>query len=740
MRLEELVERASKYDDILAKDIKDYVHGRKYGLVYEASKPEFVRMYKKPVVRGDIVNILPPRGVMKDTKNNDDQAEIIYKVLGISSGTAKLRNEQTDEIVMASVNDIVALARFDKPIYAGLKETGRVERGGDKPYHLVINGENYHALQTLVYAYPGQVDCIYIDPPYNSGAKDWKYNNNYVSEQDIYRHSKWLTFMEDRLKLAKKLLNPKNSVLIVTIDEKEYLRLGLLLEQLFPPSEGISIQMVSSVISSQASTREGNFSRCDEFLYFVFLGAAKPTKSEDDMLNEGLSATKSQLWFQFVRTGKGNLRVDSKNMFYPIFIDEKAGIIKSIGDPLSLDVNKDTVAVPNGLSVIWPISADGREARWRTGVEVARNRLKQGLLRLGKTSKKDNGWSVLTVNRGTEERIVKGEVVIVGKTEQGSAILKEVDGNQLRVPKTVWNRVSHNAGWHGSKLLSHLLPGREFPYPKSLYAVEDALRVVSLNKEALIVDFFSGSGTTAHAVMRLNHQDGGCRRCISITNNEVSADEIKSLTKKKLRQGDEEWEKNGIAQYITIPRIMAAITGYDSNGNALTGNYGIETERYCEDEDIVVMSRKTQKEIKNRHVYVKKKIQDPSVPDPFPMANGFEENALFFELEYLEPSVISADLAFDSIAPILWMCGGSNGEILKREKGYVIGKTYAILFETRYTKKFIEEVNNKEKVKVVFIVTDVAERYRSLCMELRDCKVMQLYESYLRSFEINAIG
>lgn len=95
-----------------------------------------------------------------------------------------------------------------------------MERGGDKPYHVVINGENYHALQTLVYAYQGQVDCIYIDPPYNTGATDWKYNNNYVGKDDKYRHSKWLTFMEDRLRLAKKLLNPKDSVLIVTIDER----------------------------------------------------------------------------------------------------------------------------------------------------------------------------------------------------------------------------------------------------------------------------------------------------------------------------------------------------------------------------------------------------------------------------------------------------------------------------------------------------------------------------------------
>ena len=105
---------------------------------------------------------------------------------------------------------------------------GSIDRGGDKPAHIVINAENHHALEALQFTHAGRVDCIYIDPPYNSGARDWKYDNDYVDAEDAYRHSKWLAFMERRLKLAKQLLNPDDSVLIVTIDEKEYLRLGLL--------------------------------------------------------------------------------------------------------------------------------------------------------------------------------------------------------------------------------------------------------------------------------------------------------------------------------------------------------------------------------------------------------------------------------------------------------------------------------------------------------------------------------
>ena len=120
-----------------------------------------------------------------------------------------------------AVEEVVVVAEFRDTIYPGLVETGRVEQGGDSPYHVVINAENYHALELLTYTHRHSVDAIYIDPPYNSGARDWKYNNDYVAEVDDYRHSKWLAMMERRLKVARVLLNPADSVLIVTIDEKE---------------------------------------------------------------------------------------------------------------------------------------------------------------------------------------------------------------------------------------------------------------------------------------------------------------------------------------------------------------------------------------------------------------------------------------------------------------------------------------------------------------------------------------
>lgn len=742
MRLEDLMERASKFDETLARDIKDYVHGRKYGLMYEASKPEFVRMWKKPVVRGDLVNILPPRGVMEDSKSENDSAEVVYKVIGINGGVAKLRNVETGEEAEAAVDDVVALACFDKPIYAGLKEVDRVERGGEKPYNVVINGENYHALQTLVYAYQGTVDCIYIDPPYNTGASDWKYNNNYVGKDDQYRHSKWLTFMEDRLKLAKKLLNPKDSVLIVTIDEKEYMRLGLLLEQLFPEAR---IQMVSSVINPKGSARDG-FSRSDEYIYFVMIGDCSPERLplSDDWSSSSAVANspnkkekESPEWISMIRYGTDALRSDRPNLFYPIYVNPNTRTIEAIGDIVPSGKNRGNEI--DGLIQVLPLRANGQQGRWEVSPEELEKRIKQGRVRVGR--KTVYGYVINYLSKEEYQEILDGLFEVEGYATDGSIIAykRSNSSESLRMPPTQWKISTHNASENGTGLLTAILGTRRFPFPKSLYAVYDTIKFFVSNKpEAVIIDFFAGSGTTLHAVNLLNANDGGNRRCICVTNNEVSADEIESLTKQGLRPGDDEWDKLGIARYITWPRTKCAIEGVDVNGNPLKGDYGCSTEIYEEYEGEVLDPETGKK--KRKKLY--EKVKKPSYPElaDHMMADGFEENAIFFDLEYLEPAVVVADLAYDSIAPILWMCGGCKGEILSRHKGYVVGETYAVLFDPRYTKKFVDVVIDMPEVSTVFIVTDAAERYRSLCAELPGRRVMQLYESYLRSFEINAIG
>ncbi len=675
----------------ILKETNKLLKQKKFGLVFEEHLPECTPLYDVPIRVGSKVAL--KTGYVSD----------IYSVINIDGEDVQCDRRETHEQKIFKLDELVTVAEFGEAIYPTLKSIDTVENAPDSDlWHTLIEAANYHALQLLEYLYAEKVDCIYIDPPYNTGAKDWKYNNDYVDSSDAYRHSKWLSMMEKRLRIAKKLLNPKDSVMIVTIDEKEYLHLGCLLEELFPEAR---IQMISSAISSQGSIRDGLFSRTDEYLFFVFMGTATVSKSSDDMLNEGQSKTKSQLWFQFVRTGKGNLRIDSKKLFYPIYIDSDCGKIVGIGDSIPLEIDKDTILPPEGQTIIWPMTADGREARWRTSKEVAKRRLDKGLLRLGKTSRKDSGWSVLTVNEGTEKKIEKGEVTISGYDENGSAILVDGKSSTLRLPKTMWNKVSHNAGWHGSKLLANILPGIKFPYPKSLYAVEDSIRFCVANKpNALIIDFFAGSGTTLHAVNLLNVEDNGNRRCIMITNNEVSDNEARTLSKKGLRAGDEEWEGLGIARYVTWPRTVCSIEGHDVTGESLKGKY-LNSDR--------------------------------------PMADGFPANAAFFKLSFLDKTSVALGRQFRELLPVIWMKSGAVGRCPllggdELPKMLVLPQNkMAVLVDEIYYSEFDAELSQHPEIQTVFIVTDSEAAYRSMIRTYDGKDCYQLYRDYLDNFRIN---
>lgn len=696
-RLTDLLRATKQLDPQLGEDLEAEIRPLQerlpFGLNFERHAPEAVELAGHKIRKGSKVRVLPRRG---STTRGDQR---IWTVDALHAGTAEISTPNGEEIESSTVStdDLILVAEFRDRIYPGLRPDGSIERGGGKPFHTVINGENFHVLEQLTFTHEQSVDAIYIDPPYNSGARDWKYNNDYVEGDDLYRHSKWLAFMERRLKLAKRLLKPEDSVLIVTIDEKEVNRLGILLEQTFPEAR---IQQVASVISSQASVRDGSFARCDETIFFVMLGLASAARTEDDMLNEGLSATKSQLWFQYVRTGSGNLRADRKGMFFPIFAHSDTGRIHSIGEPIPLDVDKDTVKPPPGTVAIWPETSSGAEGRWRTGPEVARSRAEQGLLRLARTSRKRSGWSVMSVNSGTEKRIATGEVSVEGYDEAGRARLVEVSGGGLRNPKTVWNKTSHNAGWHGSKLLSGFLPDRKFPFPKSLYAVEDSLRFFVQDKpNAVVLDFFSGSGTTAHAIMRLNRQDGGRRQCISVTNNEVSAEEQVGLRRKGLRPGDADWEALGICEYVTKPRIRSAIAGETPGGKRVKGDY--------------------------------------KFVDEFPMAEGFEENAAFFTLTYESPWRVSTDRAFAALAPMLWLRAGALGRRIDSvPDGWEVADSYGIIKDLDRSSEFIAALEASDDIRIAYVVTDDDGRYQQVAREIPDIETVRLYEDYLRNCEM----
>lgn len=714
--VQNLVDRAVKLGDRqLAADIRAFAAQRQFGLVFEHNRPERLRLYGKPIMKGDVVQVLPERG-----KKEDSNSQLLWLVNTVRGGVADLKpyqspsyDENECEPRSVAVNDVVPVAEYDQPIYAGLKETGRVERGGDKPYQVVINGENYHALEALAFAYAGKVDCIYIDPPYNTGARDWKYNNDYVDGSDAYRHSKWLAFMERRLKLAKQLLNPNDSVLIVTIDEKEYLRLGLLLEQVFPEAH---IQMVSIVINPNGVARDKEMYRLEEYAFYVYVGDAGPSMLEDplftsdinqrkEIADDAISRSKRGVrWERLMRGGSNSDRLHSPGCFYPVYIDPKKKRIVEVGDSLPIDQHPSSEFDKEGLFTAWPIArGTGAEKVWQMNPGNLRKLVVQGLAKVGAYDRKRNRYSILYLGKKQRERIERGEILIVGRDDNNIVELEESEEQQiLKAPKTIWNRQAHNAGEYGSRLVRAMLPQRVFPYPKSLYAVEDALKTVTKDKrDALIVDFFSGSGTTAHAVMRLNHQDGGHRCSISITNNEVSEDETKKLIKRGLRQGDPDWEALGICRYITKPRVTAAITGKTPEGDPIKGDY--------------------------------------KFTDEFPMADGLEENAVFFDLTYEDPDAVELGVAFEEIAPLLWLRAGSRGSIIKHEQpGFAMADAYAVLFDFASVGAFIDAVKQNASIGCAYVITDDTARYASVKAQLPGLDVVRLYENYLQSFKIAA--
>lgn len=696
--IDEVAETNPSLAKAIANEVRIYTDRRPFGLNFERHTPESVRLYGRRARKGDLVNILPPRGSFEKSGN-----KVAWRVTAINGDTASLTRQVNDERLTesASISDLVVLSEFDKPIFPGLKKTGGIQRGGDKPYQVVINGENYHALKSLLYPYEGKVDCIYIDPPYNTGAHDWKYNNDYVDSNDAYQHSKWLAMMERRLKLSKKLLNPDDSVLIVTIDEKEYLRLGLLLEQTFP---GARIQMISSLINPSGAARGSQFYRTDEYLYIIEIGGASPESLPlgPEWITSKKKDTLPKLqWRTLRRRGSHDLRTEREHSFFPMYLSSDGKKIIGPGEELPLSVDRGTVVAPEGQMIVWPLKPDGTEGCWQVGAKTIRTLMEKGYIRIG--DKNQWGPVLSYLASGEQRKVEAGIYPVIGHAADGSIITESPNEEKKFVPGTQWRISSHNAREYGSSLLNALMPDRRFPFPKSLYAVEDTLRFfVAGNPDALILDFFAGSGTTAHAVMRLNHQDGGRRRCICVTNNEVSEEEAKKLTKSGYRQGDAEWERYGICEYITKPRIKAAITGETPDGAPVKGDY--------------------------------------KFTDDFPMSDGFEENTIFYDLTYEDEINVELDHAFEAIAPLLWLRAGSEGRcIAERRKDYDIADTYAVLFDYRYSRQFLQDLGEHDgSIRLVCIVTDQDSRYQDVAMQLPDgVEPLRLYESYLRSFKIN---
>lgn len=668
--INDLIDRISDLE--LRRRISDEVarmqQQKKFGLVFEEHLPEATPLYDVPIKRKSLV------------AEKDGFFKVFYRVKRID-GEKLICETQDDkhEEVCFEKEKMVAVAMFGDPIYPYLKPIDEVQNApDDKLWHTLIEAENYHALQLLIYLYGGKVDCIYIDPPYNNRNRTWKYNNDYVDDKDAYKDSKWLSMVKKRLLLAKKLLNPLDSVLIVTIDEKEYLRLGFLLEELFPEAR---IQMVSSVINPAGVSRVGEFSRTDEFLFFVKMGTCSPCALElgDDWRGKIKGGYKDKLrWNGLLRSGTSPTRKGHELTFYPIFVSEDGKRIIKIGEPIGEGVDRNTVEPIAGARTIWPIRTNGDEGRWNIGVKRLEEAYKKGYVRLGKFS--DISMAISYLKIGEQSKIENGIFRVIGKRDDGSVVVDEEEYTAKFTPGSQWWIPSHDATQLGTKILNAIIGSGKFEFPKSLYAVHDAIRFFTAEKpDALIVDFFAGSGTTLHAVNLLNAEDGGNRRCIMVTNNEVSEEEETRLKQLGHHPGDVEWDSLGIAQYVNWPRTKGSIKGENIDGTALTGSY------------LTYLNKEIEK--------IRKISQVSIIDNPQTLTSNQKKNlvALCFKGQ-LPQSLVKADSKF----------------IVSE------GHTGSILFDINYAEEWLEALDGQDQVTDIYIVTQNNKEFKRIKEEIQE--------------------
>jgi len=322
--------------------------------------------------------------------------------------------------------DVVEMCKEKLPVLKEIKDK-EIITDKDKPVNLLIEGDNYHALSVLNYTHAGKVDVIYIDPPYNTGARDWKYNNDYVDINDAWRHSKWLSMMAHRLQLAKNLLK-ENGVFICAIDENEFYRLGLLLEDIF---RGFEIHCIT-IVHNPRGVQGNNFSYTHEYAYFVFRKGLKvigPRKIKIEDID----------WRNLRDNGGESLRTDAKNCFYPIIVNKDGDII-NFGNVLPSNEHPKSQTEKHGEEFyIYPIDRKGIERKWR----YARQSIEEvkHLLRARKTK---NGYEI------------------------------EI-GKDFGIVRIVWQDSRYDANEYGTKLVHALVPNTHFDYPKSVWNTYDCI-------------------------------------------------------------------------------------------------------------------------------------------------------------------------------------------------------------------------------------------------------------------------
>lgn len=628
---------------------------KKFGLVFERHSPEGIRMPQAQVRRG--------RTVIREADGT------FHKVRAISGDAVTLADEHGN-VIEEKLSNVTAARQFGEVVFPGLKTVGSVRTGNpEDPTHVVINGENFHALEMLGYTHPESVDLIYIDPPYNTGNKTWQYNDHYVGEQDSFRHSKWLSFMERRLTLAKKLLKP-TGIIIVAIGDEEHHRLRILMDEIFGDQN-----FISNVVWQGGRKNDSRYisNGADYMLVYARQEGAMSEREirwreEKPGIHEVLE-TGRKAWSE-----SGGDEVQAEASMRAWF---RAQPSASSAKALSRNV----YFLPDGTlcSDTDMRAPEDRPNRCRTPLTNPRTGLKYAV--------PPNGWfcEEATLFRYQQE----GRIIFRTDPTKPPRLKKPLQDTGGQVALSVFERQRTHSGRH----LQNIFGDKRFPFPKDHEVLMRWIRLAA-SKDAVILDFFGGSGTTAEAVIRLNAEDQGTRQCILVTNNELSSKDDAALRKAGHGPGSAEYEAQGVFHNVTKPRVETVVTGVRRDGSTYS--------------------------------------------------DGLPANVEFLELAYLEESRVHAALEYERLAPLFWLKSGALGPVVQRTEDaeayeWNEESSMAVLFDAGKAAELAEVLATKpNRVKHVFIITDSPEQGDLAGEAFGDeITVEPIYGSYLDAFQIN---
>ena len=572
------------------------------------------------------------------------------------------------------------------PVLKEVKDK-HIKTSKDSQTNILIEGDNYHSLSVLNYTHRHKVDFIYIDPPYNTGSKDWKYNNNYIDKEDPYRHTKWLSFINSRLVLARNLLKP-TGIICVTIDDYEMPRLWMLLEEIFGEANNLGIVAIRN--NPKGRKTERKISLIHE--YAIFFGRTHKSKIKKLSVNmedktHNYKQDENGQWYlptNLRKPGADSLAIRKNgkisDRYYPIYVSSKTGEV-SISKKLDIK--------------IFPVDASGQKRIWRRSKDVIEEMYKSGDLWYQKIS-------------GTHQ--------IQFKFKGG------LDGEP---PQSIWTDSKFSASEHGTKILDKILGQREkFNYPKSPYAVKECIRIACDNKKSIIVDFFAGSGTTGQAILEMNKEDGGNRQFILCTNNE-----------------------NNIATEVCYPRIKNTIKGYNYSGTEQFNLFEKKMNEKVlkESDDYLEMIETIKKNNQDKYDSFKLKFEQNTlklfgIKKINEKKEGLGSNLRYFKTSFVSSGSTDKDKINLTKSSTEMLCLRENTfEKVKTTDHFSIFKNQqkymAIIFEQKSISSFIKSVENIDNEIVTYIFTlsddDFGDDFGDLSQKI---KIIPVPESILRTY------